>query len=134
MIDRLSTALLDYGDSHASFTVAFQSVPSAWGTHRHLSIPGSLGWLRADFPYAQARPTQCPLFIGDSSSVGGFATSTHEFPPVNQYALQIERFSRHLLGESVHTWPIEDSRLTPQVSEALFASARSHAWASLPTP
>jgi predicted dehydrogenase len=49
-VDRLSTALLDYGDAHASFTAATQSGTSARGTHQQLSVLGSEGWLRCDFP------------------------------------------------------------------------------------
>ncbi len=51
-IDRLSTALLDYGDSHASFTVGTQSGTSAasWATHQQFSVLASNGWLRCDFP------------------------------------------------------------------------------------
>ena len=53
-IDRLSTALLDYGDCHASFTVGTQTGPSAWGAHQQFSALATGGWLRCDFPYAQA--------------------------------------------------------------------------------
>ena len=50
------------------------------------------------------------------------------FEPVNQYALQFERFSRHLLGERVPSWPIEDAATTLSIIEALFASARDGQW------
>ena len=32
-VDRLTSALLDYGDRHATLTVASQSGPAAWATH-----------------------------------------------------------------------------------------------------
>ncbi len=127
-IDRLSTALLDYGDSHASFTAATQSGSASWGTHQHLSILGSNGWLRCDFPYAHARPTRCHVYIGDSSAVGNFETSALTFEPANHYVLQIERFSRYVAGEKVQTWPIEDARTTLRIIEALFESARTGQW------
>jgi predicted dehydrogenase len=130
-IDRLSSALLDYGDRHAAFTVASQSGPSAWATHQQLSVLGSTGWLRLDFPYAQARPTACHIEMGDATSVGALPTSTFAFEPVNQYTLQVERFSRLLLGERVPSWPIEDARDTLRTIEALFASARSGTWQPL---
>ena len=37
-VDRLVTALLDYGGAHASFTAASQAGTSAWGTHQHFSV------------------------------------------------------------------------------------------------
>jgi predicted dehydrogenase len=130
-IDRLSSALLDYGNSHAALTVATQSGPSGWATHQQLSVLGSAGWLRCNFPYAQARPTECHIELGDGASVGCLPTATFRFEPVNQYALQVERFSRRLLGYDVITWPIEDAVLTLRTIEALFASARHNGWQPL---
>ncbi len=127
-IDRLSTALLDYGDGHASFTVATQGGPSDWATHQQFSILGSNGWLRCDFPYAHARPTPSHVYVGDHTSHGAVETTTYGFEPVNQYTLQVERFSRFLRGDAVPSWPIEDSLLTLRVIEALFASARDGRW------
>jgi predicted dehydrogenase len=129
-IDRLSTALLDYGDAHATLTVATQSGPAAWATHQQLTVLGSNGWLRLNFPFAQARPVGCSIEIGDDSSVGGLPTTTLAFEPVNQYALQVERFSRYLLGEPVRHWPIEEALGTLRTIEALFESARSGTWIS----
>jgi predicted dehydrogenase len=130
-IDRLSTALLDYGDGHASFTVGSQSGPAGWATHQQFSVLGSDGWLRCDFPYAQGRPTHCHLYVGDRGSYGAIETEVYDFEPVNQYALQVERFSRYLRGEAVPRWPIEDSLLTLRVVEALFASAREGRWQNI---
>src|SRR5690606_6419372 len=36
-IDRLSSALLDYGDRHAAFTVGTQAGSDGWGSHQQLS-------------------------------------------------------------------------------------------------
>ena len=130
-IDRLSTALLDYGDGHASFTVGSQSGPSDWATHQQFSVLGSGGWLRCDFPYAHGRPTPCHVYVGDQRSHGAVETMSYSFEPVNQYTLQVERFSRYLRGDQVPSWPIEDSLLTLRIIEALFASARDGRWQSL---
>jgi predicted dehydrogenase len=54
------------------------------------------------------------------------------FEPVNQYALQVERFSRRLLGEDVPNWPIEDAAVTLRTIEALFESARTGRWQPVP--
>ena len=131
-IDRLSSALLAYGDSHATFTVAWQSGPSGWGTHQQLSVLGGNGWQQLDFPYAHARPTACSIDLGEAGSVGSFPTATFAFEPVNQYPLQVERFSRLLLGHDVPSWPIEDALATLRTIEALFASGRSGGWQALP--
>ncbi len=127
-VDRLSTALLDYGGGHASFTVGSQSGPSAWATHQQFSVLGSNGWLRCDFPFAHGRPTACHVYVGDDKSHGAVETTTYRFEPVNQYTLQIDRFSRYLRGEPVPSWPIDDALLTLRIIEALFASAKRAQW------
>ncbi len=128
-IDRLSTALLDYGDAHASFTVATQSGPSAWASHQQFSVLGSEGWLRCDFPFAHGRPSACRVMVGDASSHGSVPTAEWTFDPVNQYALQTDRFSRYVRGEKdVPGWPIEDALRTLRIVEALVRSASSGGW------
>jgi predicted dehydrogenase len=51
---------------------------------------------------------------------------------VNQYTLQVERFSQLLRGEPVPSWPIEDSLLTLRIIEALFESAKTDRWQKIP--
>jgi predicted dehydrogenase len=127
-VDRLTTAILDYGDAQATLTVSSQAGGTSWATQQHLSVLGAQGWLRCDFPYAQARPTPCRIELGDVSSVGALATHVETFEPVNQYALQIDRFSRLLRGETAPSWPIEDALITLRVIETIFESARDGAW------
>lgn len=90
------------------------------------------GWLRLDFPYAHARTIACSIKLGDGGSVGSFPAEIFMFEPVNQYTLQVERFSRLLLGHDVPSWPIEDAPGTLRTIEALFASGRSGGWQALP--
>jgi predicted dehydrogenase len=130
-IDRLTSALFDYGDSHAAFTVGTQSGSAAWATTQQFNVLGSRGWLRSDFAFAHARPTACQLQLGDASSVGALPTQRFEFAPADHYLLQIERFSRLLLGHAVPAWPIETALDTLRVIEALQESARSGAWQAL---
>ena len=127
-IDRLSTAVLDFGDAHAAVTVSTQSGPAGRGSHQQLSVLGSTGWLQLDYPLAHAMATPCHVLVGDELSVGGLASSTITFDPVNQYTLQAERFSRRVLGDDVRIWPIEDALTTLTIIEALFESARSDTW------
>ena len=89
---------------------------------------GGTGWLRFDFPYAHARPSGCSIEFGDATTVGSLPTSTFNFPAMNHYALEVDRFSRLLLGEDVPSWPIEDAVYTLRTIESLFESARSGKW------
>jgi predicted dehydrogenase len=130
-IDRLTSALFDYGDSHATFTVGTQSGSASWATSQQFNVLGSRGWLRCNFPFAHARPTACQMELGDESSVGALPTRRIDFEPADHYQLQIERFSRLLLGEAVPAWPIETALDTLRLIEALQESARSGAWQAL---
>lgn len=130
-IDRLTSALLDYGDAHASLTVATQAGPAAWATHQQLTVLGARGWLRLNFPFAQARPIACRIELGGEHSVGAIPSVVYEFEPANQYALQVERFSRRVLGAAVPAWPIEDALDTLRTIEAIFAAAHDGAWRTL---
>ena len=130
-IDRLSTALLDYGDAHATITVSLQAGPVGSGSHQLLSVLGSNGWFRMDYPLPHKQPTECHIFIGSESSFGGFETSTVTFPPLNQYTLQAERFSRYLLGDDVPSWPLETSLATLTIINALFRSEKSGQWETI---
>ena len=130
-IDRLTTALLDYGQAHATFTAASQAGTSAWATHQQFSILFSHGWLRATFPYAQAKPVESWLETGDESSVGANPTTRELFPPVNQYALQIDRFSRLVQGEPVRSWSLDDTLLSITIIEGLFRSAEEESWVEI---
>jgi predicted dehydrogenase len=127
-VDRLTTATLDYGEAQATFTVGIRAGSNAWGTHQSFSMLGSNGWLALDFPFAHARPTACRLTLGDVDSMGSIPSRTMTFEPTDQYARQVERFSRAVRGEAVRTWPIEDALLTLRIIEALFAAARDGGW------
>ncbi len=131
-IDRLSTAMLDYGEAARElYRRDSQTGPSAWASHQQFSVLGSNGWLRCDFPFAHGRPTACHVYVGDRASHGNVATVAYDFEPVNQYTLQTDRFSRFLRARAVPSWPIEDSLLTLRIIEALFRSAASGGWQDL---
>ncbi len=121
--DRLSSALLQFDRGHASFTVATQGA-----LNQHALVLGSRGWIRADFPFAHATPTACRLYLGDETSIGGFHARMIDFDPVDQYALQGERFSRLVRGEAVAAWPLETALANMRVIDALYRSGESGAW------
>ncbi len=127
-IDRLTTAILDYGGAHATISMSSQGGPNAWASHQQFTRLGSRGWLACDFPYAHGRPTNCHVHVGDEGSAGSIPTRSWTFEPANQYTFQFERFSRKLLGEDVQSWPVEDAATTLRIIEAIFASAGDGRW------
>ncbi len=127
-IDRLTSAIVAFPQGHATFTASTQAGPTTGGSHQHLSILGSAGWIRAEFPFSHPAPTPCRVYIGDASAVGSLPTRERLFPAVNQYQLQAERFSRLVRGEKAEAWPLEGSVANMRVIDALFRSRTSDAW------
>jgi len=126
--DRVTSAILDFPSGQAVFTVSTQAGPSGGGTHQHFSVVGSKGWIRAEFPFAHGTPTACRLFIGHDKSIGTQPAREITFPALNQYALQGDRFSRLVRGETVEQFPLETAVNNMRVIDALFRSAKAGGW------
>jgi predicted dehydrogenase len=127
-IDRLTSAILDFPGGQATILVSMQAGPMTGGSHQNLGVIAERGWIRADFPYAHSVPSTCHLFIGDDKSIGSRHARAIEFPPVNQYRLQGERFSSLIRGENVPAFPIELSIANMRVLDALRRSQQSRTW------
>jgi predicted dehydrogenase len=130
-IDRLTTAILEFPRGHASFTVTTQGGPDTGGTHQHLGIVGSKGWIRAEFPFSHSVPSPCRLFIGHDKSIGSKPAREIAFPVLNQYGLQGDRFSRLIRGEAVAQFPLEGAIANMRVIDALVTSAKRQIWQSI---
>lgn len=126
--DRLTSAMLAFEQGHASFSVTTQGGPSTGGTHQHFAVVGSKGWMRAEFPFAHSIPSACRLFVGDERSTGSMPAREIEFPALNQYGLQGERFSRLVRGEHVPGFALETALANMRVIDATFRSAITGAW------
>ena len=127
-VDRLASAILEFPKGQATLITATQAGPTTGGSHQHLGILGSRGWMRADFPFSHSTPSPCRIYLGDASALGGLPTSEQVFPAVNQYQLQAERFSRLVRGLPARAWPIENGVANLRVIDALFRSRDSGTW------
>ncbi len=126
--DRLTSVILEFPGGHASLVMATQAGPTTGGSHQHLGVVGTGGWLRANFPLSHSTASPCSVFIGGPSALGGLHTREETFPAVNQYLLQSERFSRLVRGEPARAWPIENGVNNMKVIDALFRSGKSKTW------
>ncbi len=126
--DRLTSAILEFPNGQAVFTVSMQAGPTTGGTHQHLGVIGERGWIRADFPYSHAITSDCHLYIGDNTSLGFHHKRMLTFEPVNQYQLQAERFSKLVRGQQAPAFPIELAIANMRVIDALRRSRESRTW------
>ena len=126
--DRLTTAILEFPGGHAALSMMTQAGPTTGGSHQHLGVVGTGGWMRANFPLSHSTASPCSVFLGTAGALGGLHTKEVPFPVVNQYQLQAERFSRLVRGEPAKAWPIENGVNNMKVIDALFRSGKSQRW------
>jgi predicted dehydrogenase len=126
--DRLASAILEFPTGQATILISTQAGPATGGSHQHLGLIAEKGWARMDFPFAHPVPQTCHLLIGGDSSIGQIPARTIAFEPVNQYALQAERFSALVRGEKAVEFPIELGIANMRVLDALRRSGASRTW------
>jgi len=116
--DVLSSAILDFGDARALFTVATQTHPV-----QRVDVIGTGGSILVHLPY-NAHP-DVPQEVTVAAKLGA---RTIQFPIVDQYSIMFDEMSRAIrAGGPVPTDP-QDAVDNMKVLDALFRSERSGAW------
>jgi predicted dehydrogenase len=116
--DILSSAILDFGDARALFTVATQACPL-----QSVEVLGTSGAIRVHVPFnAHA---DVPAQVTVTTALGA---RTIEFPIVDQYAVMFGEVSRAIrAGGPMPTDP-QDAVNNMKVLDALFKSETSKSW------
>jgi predicted dehydrogenase len=116
--DVLSSAILDFGDARALFTVGTQTHPV-----QHVEIMATGGTIRVHLPFnAHADVSQ------EVTVTTRLGSRTILFPVVDQYALMFDEMSRAIrAGGPVPTDPL-DAVNNMRVLDALFRSETSGGW------
>jgi predicted dehydrogenase len=122
-IDRLTSGLLRFEKGQATFSCATQLVP-----YQTMQIFGTTGRIAIEIPFNAPPRDECRIFIDDGSDVAGGGIETITFPPVDQYALQADRFSEAIRGVGSVPVSLEDAIGNMAVIDALFRSAESREW------
>ncbi len=119
--DRLSSAILDFGASRATFNVGTRLFPV-----QRVDVVGDKGALAIILPF-NAYP-DVPLSLEVSTSLG---TRTVVAGPTDQYAAMFSAFGRALRSGAPAPTPIEDGIANMAVIDSLFRSEKSGTWASV---
>ncbi len=122
-IDRLTSAILDFGSTHSIFTCSMQMVP-----YQRVQILGTTGRIEVEIPFNAPpdRPTR--IWVDAGGDLFGGDVRTEEFEVCDQYTLQGDEFSRAIRTGSEVPTPLEDSVRNMAVIEAIFRSAASGHW------
>ena len=122
-VDRLTSGLLRFERGQATFSCATQLV--AYQTMQILGTTGRIGvWI----PFSAPPLDEYRLFVDDGSDWAGKGIETIAFPPVNQYTLQADNFSKAIRGVGSVPVSLEDAIGNMAVIDALFRSGESRKW------
>ena len=126
-IDRLASALLDFPGGQAVFTCSTQMIP-----HQQIQILGTRGCITLEIPINALPDRPARLFIDFSGDLRGAGIATESFPACDQYTLQGDAFAKAVFDGAPVPVPLEDSIRNMAVIEAIFNSAKSGRWETLP--
>lgn len=121
--DRLTSAMLDFGNGHCIFTCSTQMVP-----YQRLQFFGTTGRIEIEIPFNAPpdRPTR--ITIDETGELFGSGRRMEEIPTCDQYTLQGDAFSRAILDNTEVPVSLDEAIANMAVIEAIFRSAESNAW------
>jgi len=121
--DILCSALLDFGDGHAVFTVGTQTFP-----FQTVDVIGSAGRIHIDIPF-NIYP-DVPVVVTVTTSIG---TRELSAGPADHYRIQFEHFSEAIRENRPSPIPSTDAVKNMRVLDAFFRSERSGEWETIET-
>lgn len=120
--DRTDTIIADFGDGRQfSAMLSTQSF-----RHQRVGIIGTEGRLELPTPFAA--PTEGETGFAIDLRGPGEPMETISLPPADQYALQVEAFSRAVAGTGAWHHGLDDAIANMAALDALFRSERSGGW------
>lgn len=119
--DRLASGILNFGNGTATFTCSTQMSP-----FQRVNILGTTARIEIEVPF-NAPPDQ-PTRIWIDSNKGREEIS---FPPINQYTIQGDLFSKAILYDTSVPTELEDAVHNMKVIEAVFESSEQAVWKKL---
>jgi len=124
-VDRLVTALLRFDEGQGVFSCAGQLVP-----FQRMTLFGDRGRIEIEIPFNAPPDRQCRIIIDDGSRFASDAAEVIQFPAVDQYTVQAERFADAVAGVGQVPVSLEDAVANMEVIDALFRSIDTGRWES----
>ncbi len=116
--DILSSAMLDFGDARALFTVGTQSFPT-----QRVDVIGSAGSISITLPFNMYNDVPAEMHI-----VTSIGPRTLSLGPAGQYRLMFDAFSKSVLEAGEVPTPTSDAIGNMRAIDALFRSEKSGFW------
>ena len=121
--DRLTSALLDFGDCQSIFMCSTQLV-----NYQRMQILGTKGRIEIEIPFNAPPDRPSRIYVDIGGDFLGTTIRTEEIPTANQYTLQGDAFSRAILEGGEVPTTLENALGNMAVIEALFRSERTAQW------
>ncbi len=119
--DVLSTAILDFGNCKATFTVSTNS-----SAFQKVDIVGTAGHISVHLPFNTY--SDVPAKIDVTTAIGQRKISIN---PADQYGLMIHEFADSILNKKLASIVENDAILNQKVIDAVFKSADSGHWETI---
>lgn len=116
--DRLASGILDFGNGISTFTCSTQLVP-----YQRVNILGTSARIEIEIPF-NAPPDQSTKIWIDSKN----GREEISFPPIDQYTIQGDLFSKAILYDTNVPTDLEDAVHNMKVIEAIFESSTQGLW------
>jgi len=118
-VDRLVSAMLDFGVGHTTFVCSTQAAP-----FQRVHLVGVEGYVElSESPFNPPNDRPCGVRVQRGGEVQRL-----ELEVCDQYAIQGDRFAEAILDDTSVPTPLEDSIRAMEVIEAVVASGRSGVW------
>lgn len=124
--DRLTSAILDFGGRHLTFTVSTQMVP-----YQSVQLLGTKGRLEILIPFNAPQGSGTAILVDDGASLDGSLTRREVLPPCDQYTEQAEAFAQAVLGQAPLPYGVEDAIASMAVIDAVANSDPRAGWVEL---
>lgn len=120
LIDRLTSAVLDFNGKISTFTCGTQLFP-----YQRVNILGAKGRIEMMIPFNAPVDRVCELWLHSSGS------RQIPLPVADQYTLQGDLFSQAVLNDTPVPTPLQDAVDNMRIIEAIFQSVKTNEWISV---
>jgi len=117
-VDRLASAILDFGGATATFTCSTQMNP-----YQRVHVVGTEGRYEIEIPFNAPPEKPCKAWLQQGDNIQEIV-----FPVCDQYTIQAELFASAILNNTDVPTPLSDGVRNMQVIEALVHSDAENAW------
>ena len=122
-IDRLGTAILDYGLVQCCFQYATQLVP-----RQTMQFFGDKGRLVVEVPFNAPPDVPTSLTLYEGPGLGDKVAETVEIAACDQYGIMGDAFAAAVQDGTPQPVPLEDSLANMKVIDAVFRAAANGSW------